>query len=1725
MKRRSFFSRSKSKKRSTSTWKSKFVSRAELLEARQMLAGDVMQNPSNVYDVNNDSYVSPSDAAALVLQLVNTPRTSGAQGEPTVEYSYLDVTGDGEMNQDDLLAVVAEINGSGEPGDGLTFEFETFDTNGNAISEIDAGDEFELVVYAQDTGPAPEGVFAAYLDIEFDSSLATAQEIQHNAGFPEQNTGTISSGLIDEAGAFTTVAPSTPDRQELLRVVLRADSPGELTISSNPADNLPLHDALVFGQPDPVDLGDILYPTVTLQVNGEQQGEVDLVGFARALADNNVQLWTSTLNASGAAADQLDLFAEGQNFLPINEVFDFVPSASDAARFPLTAEATAAAISSANIWIWPNGDRSDGSLLTLEEISTLSGVAIPTGATPSIVPIDDVSVQQGSPLQVPLNGYDPNGDALTYTVTVGDSNILDTFIPQGNRSLRIPVTQGSENLGDLVFELFEGRASRATEQIITLAEDGFYDGIIFHRVIDQFVIQGGDPTGTGAGGSSLPDFDDQFHVDLQHTSSGLLSMAKSSDDTNNSQFFVTEVPTQFLDFNHTIFGRLVEGDRVLQTISNVQVNASDRPIEDVVMNNVTVFEDNENAVLMLEGLAGSGSTTVTVTATDSAGNSTTETFNVDLTPDVTNGAPFLSDIDDQVFEVGEDIEFQVEAIDVENDPISFSIALLDGDADDMIAISDDGVVTASGWVGVRQANISVGGGADNQVISISVLSTTAPTSVDLVASADSGLSDSDNLTNVTELAFEVSGVSDGATVIVFSGDTEVGRAEATGDTVTVTQANTSALGSGEQQITAVVEQDGLRSSASPALTIVLDQIAPEAITNNPDLVAEVGTEYTFNAEHIEEGTGEIQYSLSNAPTGLQIDAFTGELTWTPTSDQRGTQSFDIVVSDLAGNETTRSVEVQVSGLSAGVTVELRNASGNSTSTLVNGESFFVDVFVEDLRDSATGLTGAFVDLAFDPQGVAAVDTSSAIQVGASFGNAQQTGTISATGVVNVGGEAAVSVVGRTLLATIPMVAQGSGALLIDVSVNDTNGITLDGESQPVADTDLEFFGASLFVLGVSDELTAVDDTLTIDEDSGEHTIDALLNDTVTTAGGDVTITSVSSAEGTVAISEDGRTITYTPAPNFPIDSATAQDDVFTYTISDSTGATSTATVTVTVNPTNDPPTANDDFFPADLPDNEEGEAIRRLLREDTDEILVLRVLLNDAVTPDDPEIALVTDVTSETSTVEVSIDSFRTAVNYTPGPNVFGEDTFIYTITDTIDPGTGVISDGALADTAVATVIIAQVNDAPVAENDTLTAAAGENLVIDVATLINNDTAGPLEDEVQTLEIVSFTQPSNGTLTINADGSFTYLANAGATGTDTFTYTIQDDGITEDFNEDQDGFVARDDFLSDTATVTIEIGDDVSNTAPLAQDDEFPVINDGTTVTLPVLTNDVDNDTSSLTVTAVGNTSNGGTVLLSNGVVTYTPAVDFVGTDTFTYTVSDGEFSDTAEVTVNVTEPGEITNSRFSGSVFLDANNNGTQDASESGIGGVPITLSGTDTSGNSILREVLTADNGTYQFDTLPQGTFEISQSQSSVLIDGADIASGFASNAGDDTFSITVGDTLVVAESNTFAERGLSPQLALIEALSSRRSNTGFLTAATSEGSDFVSANGGWEDYSNVRVSVTNDEVTIDATDENSQSVTTTTSLDDSRVSLLGRDGDTWLIRIIAAASAFVFQDDDDA
>ena len=143
-------------------------------------------------------------------------------------------------------------------------------------------------------------------------------------------------------------------------------------------------------------------------------------------------------------------------------------------------------------------------------------------------------------------------------------------------------------------------------------------------------------------------------------------MAKAGDDTNNSQFFITEGPQGHLDFNHTVFGQLIEGESVRDAISEVGGGTT------VVIDSATVFTDNENATLLLKA-GGPGSTFVTVTATDSQGNSSSQTFFVEGTSDLRNTQPFLSDIPDFMAAAGTTFEFQLEHNDLDLDDIFYFV--------------------------------------------------------------------------------------------------------------------------------------------------------------------------------------------------------------------------------------------------------------------------------------------------------------------------------------------------------------------------------------------------------------------------------------------------------------------------------------------------------------------------------------------------------------------------------------------------------------------------------------------------------------------------------------------------------------------------------------------------------------------------------------------------------------------------------------------------------------------------------------------------------------------------------------------------------------------------------------------------------------------------------------------------------------------------------------------
>ncbi|MCL4528266.1 MAG: peptidylprolyl isomerase [Chloroflexi bacterium] len=130
--------------------------------------------------------------------------------------------------------------------------------------------------------------------------------------------------------------------------------------------------------------------------------------------------------------------------------------------------------------------------------------------------------------------------------------------------------------GTMVFELFADKAPKTVNNFVFLSREGFYEGIIFHRVIADFMAQGGDPTGKGSGGPGYK-FGDEFHPSLKHDKPGRLSMANAGPGTNGSQFFITHVPTPWLDNKHTIFGQVIEGMDVLMSIPPRDPNRPEYP--------------------------------------------------------------------------------------------------------------------------------------------------------------------------------------------------------------------------------------------------------------------------------------------------------------------------------------------------------------------------------------------------------------------------------------------------------------------------------------------------------------------------------------------------------------------------------------------------------------------------------------------------------------------------------------------------------------------------------------------------------------------------------------------------------------------------------------------------------------------------------------------------------------------------------------------------------------------------------------------------------------------------------------------------------------------------------------------------------------------------------------------------------------------------------------------
>ncbi len=168
------------------------------------------------------------------------------------------------------------------------------------------------------------------------------------------------------------------------------------------------------------------------------------------------------------------------------------------------------------------------------------------------------------------------------TPTVKKAEVVDPMASKKSN----PIVVLETNQGNIELELFPEVAPKAVKNFLELSKKGYYDGIIFHRVIKNFMIQGGDPTGTGRGGESIYGgvFDNEYAPNVMFNKPGILAMANAGPNTNGSQFFITTVATTHLNGGYTIFGKVVNGYDVVKKIENTKTAQGDRPVEKQIIN-------------------------------------------------------------------------------------------------------------------------------------------------------------------------------------------------------------------------------------------------------------------------------------------------------------------------------------------------------------------------------------------------------------------------------------------------------------------------------------------------------------------------------------------------------------------------------------------------------------------------------------------------------------------------------------------------------------------------------------------------------------------------------------------------------------------------------------------------------------------------------------------------------------------------------------------------------------------------------------------------------------------------------------------------------------------------------------------------------------------------------------------------------------------------------------
>ncbi len=969
-------------------------------------------------------------------------------------------------------------------------------------------------------------------------------------------------------------------------------------------------------------------------------------------------------------------------------------------------------------------------------------------------------------------------------------------------------------------------------------------------------------------------------VTLLTPSAGTYNMTVQVDSTSSA---AADMATATLIINSLNIPPVAEDDSAT-TPENVSVtipvlaNDSDADGDTLVVYSVTppangTVVNNGSDVTYTPNLNFSGSDSFAYTVSDSNGGVDTATVSVMVTP--VNDPPTAVD-DTAVTAEDTAVTIPVLANDSDNEGDPLSVSAITQPANGTVVNNGVDVTFTpnANFHGSDSFTYTVSdgnGGTDTAVVTVSV----TPANDMPLAVADMVTTNEDTAVAIDVLANDSDVDGDTLTVNTV---TQPGNGMAVinpDNTVTYTPDpdfnSTDTLNGTDTFTYTVSDGNGAQAAALVTVTVIPVNDAPVAMDDVVTTPEDSSVAVTVLANDSDvDGDTLTVISVANPAQGTTVVNADNTVTYTPTVNFNGVDSFTYTISDGQGSSDTAVVTVTITPINDAP------VANDDTAVVMEDAAITIDALANDTDVDGDSLI--VTEVITPGHGIAVINPDNTITyTPATNFNGSDSFTYTASD-GNGGAAAAVITVTVTSLNDLPVAADDSAStvedvsILIDVLANDTDidgdALTVTAVTQPTNGTatingddtvtyipDSNFNGSDSFsytvddghggsdtavvtiaVTPVNDAPQAGDDSATTAEDTAV-TIDVLANDT--DADGDpLSVTAITTpAHGTATIEVDG-TVIYIPAPNF------YGSDSFSYTVGDGQGAADTATVTLTISPVNDAPIANDDAV---------------VTAEDT--AVIIDVISNDADI--DGDSLSVSGITPPT--VGTAVMNADNTITYTPPAEFDGVASFTYTISD---------GHGGTA-TATVTVTVTGENDNPVAFEDSATTLEDVAVIIDV---LANDT----DDDGDLLSVTNVTQPANGLVTINADNSVTYTPEANFFGNDGFTYTISD------------GHGG-----SDTATVTVTIN--AVNDDPSAEADSATTAED-TAVIISVLANDTDVDGDVLTVTAVMTPTNGTAIRNVDDTITYMPEPDFYGSDNFTYTVSDGQGGqETATVSVIVT--------------------------------------------------------------------------------------------------------------------------------------------------------------------------------------------------------------------------------